>query len=478
VGRRAPPALALGVVLAVSSDLSAQAPEERFQFGGWARSSLERDLGGAGYDLAAPDPLEVPRDRLIAREQLHLRERYARGGSLEAVVSGLLDYDVFAPRGGLDVRTRFEAELREAWLGFYTRRADFRAGNQRVAWGQGDFFPVNDVVNARDIRDPLLTETELRYFPTFLLRADAAIGSGSLQVLVAPFFRADRYDVYGTNWAFIQPGTPAGYRGFLSTLAQAAGAAPEDAGRLLLSDEGLPEDDLSGLEAGGRVEWRAGRLNVAHYYHFGRHGTPDFQVDSALGGILDTVDWSTVGPEEVRALAALVAGSPAVRSEWPRRHHFGLGLATTASRFALRLDAAYEHEGLFYDHRLNGWRSPVVQAVGALELSSDDPGRALLVELFQQWLTRTPPADLLFSRRATTALGLLARRTWRERLEFELRAVAGVSPASYLLRPQVAWKKAALAVRLGVVLPGGEDLAYGGWFERNRSVYVMLKQSF
>jgi hypothetical protein len=56
--------------------------------------------------------------------------------------------------------------------------------------------------------------------------------------------------------------------------------------------------------------------------------------------------------------------------------------------------------------------------------------------------------------------------------------VLGVSPGSYLLRPQVAWKRDALTVRLGVVLLGGDDLSYGRWFRRNRSAYVMLKRSF
>jgi hypothetical protein len=477
---RRPPACALGLALLCARvpDVAAQDAEARFQFGGWLRTSLDASLTDAGYDPRAPDPREVPRDRLGGRQQLHLRQRYARGRSFEAALSGLLSYDVFAPLVERPARTRFEAELREAWLGFYTDHVDWRVGNQRVAWGHGDFFPVNDVLNARDIRDPVLIETELRYVPTFLLRADAVLGSGSLQVMVAPFFRADRYDVYGTNWSFVQIGAPPGYRGLLTALTRPGGLPSEDAGRLLLSDRGAPSDDLSGLEAGARLEWTRGRLTVSHYYHYGLHGTPDFEVGAGLGQALDATDWSAVTAGDVRDLAARIAASPAVRSEWPRRHHFGLGLTTTAGPLALRLDAAYEHEGLFYDRRLNGWRSPVVQAVAAVELSSTTPGRALLVEVLQQWLPRTPPADLLYAERATTALALLARHTWRERVELEMRAVVGAFPASYLLRPQVAWKKDALALRLGLVLPGGEDLAYGGWFGRNRSAYLMLKQSF
>ena len=394
------------------------------------------------------------------------------------MLSGLVSYDVFAPLARRPTRTRFGAELREAWLGFYKERVDLRVGNQRVAWGHGDAFPVNDVVNAREIRDPVLIETELRHVPTFLLRADAALGAGSLQVVVAPFFRPDRYDVYGTNWSFLQTGAPPGYRGFLTALTQPGGLPPEDAGRLLFPDRGAPSDDLSGLEGGLRLEWTRGRLTVSHYYHYGVHGTPDFAMDAGLGQALDATDWSAVSADDVRDLAARIGASPAVRSEWPRRHHLGLGLTTTAGALALRLDTAYEHEGLFYDQRFHGWRSPVVQAVAAVELSSADPGRALLVEVWQQWLQRTPSPGLLYANRATTALALLARRTWRERVELEMRAVVGASPASYVLRPQVAWKKDAFALRLGLVLPGGEERSYGDWFGRNRSAYLMLKRSF
>ena len=476
---RTAPASGLAVVLAAcAAGGFAQEAEDRFQFGGWVRSSLEVGLDGAGFDPRAPDPLEVPRDRLVARQQAHLRQRYARGRSFEVVLSGLVTHDTFAALRELPTRTRFETELREAWLGFYTERVDLRLGNQRVAWGQADAFPVNDVVNARDVRDPVLIETELRTVPTFVVRGDAAFGAASVQVVFAPFFRADRYDVYGTNWSFLSREAPPGYRGFLGAATRAGGLAPEDAGRLLLSDGRPPDDDLSGLEGGARLEWTHGRVTGSHYYHHGRHGTPDFQVDPALGQRLDAIDWRAVGTDAARALAASVATSGAVRASWPRRHHFGLGVSTTAGPLALRLDAAYQRDGLFYDRHLNGWRSPLVQAVAAVELSSTDPGRALLVEVFQHWLERRPPPDLLFAARASTAVAVLARHTWHDRLELEMRVVGGISPRSYVLRPQVAWKKDALALRLGAVLPGGEDLAYGGWFGRNQGVYLMLRRSF
>jgi hypothetical protein len=425
----------------------------------------------------------------VARQQLHLRERYARGKSFEVVVSGLLSYGLFesdAPRSepwllvnGRSARTAFDAELREAWVGLYSKRVDFRVGNQRVAWGHADGFTPNDVVNSRDLRDPVLSEMELRQQPTFMMRADATLGFGSLQVIAAPFFRPDRYDVYGPNWAFLQIGAPAGYRGLMTSLTQRAGLSIEEAGRVLLSDRGAPADNLSGIEAGVRFDWKIGRVDITHYYHQGFHGTPDFQVAPALGALLDATDWPAVTTEQLRALLVGIDSTSAATTSWPRRHHVGLGATTTAGRLVLRLDAAHEHPGLFYDRRFNGWRSPTTLAVLGVELGSGDPGKTLLVELFQQWIhDPLPPGGLLYNGRATTAFAVLPRWTWRDRVEIEPRAVVTLAPGSYLLRPQVAWKRDPFTLRVGAVLLGGADLSYGGWFRRNRSVYVMLKRAF
>jgi hypothetical protein len=150
-----------------------------------------------------------------------------------------------------------------------------------------------------------------------------------------------------------------------------------------------------------------------------------------------------------------------------------------AGPLLLRLDAAYEDEGLFYDAHLNGFRSPVFQGVLGVEVASGDPGRALLFELFHQRIHDALPAiGLLWSERRTTALSVLFRHTWRDRFELETRAAGGVSPGWYLVRPQLAWKRDALSLRVGVELIGGDDLAYGGWFGRNKSVYVMAKRAF
>src|SRR5262249_14399107 len=153
----------------------------------------------------------VPYDPLVARQQLYVHMRYARGRSFEAVASGLLAHTLFEepPAGpttsfngfnGQATHTNFESSARELYLGLFAQSADLRVGLQRIAWGRGDIISPNDVLNARDLRDPLLAETEALHIPTFAIRSDFDFGGGaSLQLVVQPFFEPDRIDVYGTN---------------------------------------------------------------------------------------------------------------------------------------------------------------------------------------------------------------------------------------------------------------------------------------
>src|SRR5262249_27030680 len=111
---------------------------------GWARASAIVGFYRTGAD-SPPDRSQVPHDEVVASQQLFLRLHYAYARSFEAVASGLLAFDVFeqdAPRAetfdlvnGAGSRTAFDASLREAYVGAFWRRFDFRLGQQRIAWG-------------------------------------------------------------------------------------------------------------------------------------------------------------------------------------------------------------------------------------------------------------------------------------------------------------------------------------------------------
>src|SRR5262249_43454876 len=110
---------------------------DRLQLVGWARSSMELGLKDQGYHLGAPDPYSVPYDPLIARQQLYVHMRYARGRWFEAVASGLVAHTLaeqptFTPTeafngfNGQSTLTTFETSVRELFVGLFAQSIDFR----------------------------------------------------------------------------------------------------------------------------------------------------------------------------------------------------------------------------------------------------------------------------------------------------------------------------------------------------------------
>jgi hypothetical protein len=459
---------------------TAASPAHSFQVSGWTRTSLEVTLPGESNGAAAPG-IGVPHDEVLARELLYVRTRYSHGRSFEATGAALLTFGLFQGgdfyKSNDALRRDARVEVREAYVGFSVKAFDIRAGIQRIAWGHGDIFSPNDVLNARDTRDPLLNETELKHVPTLALRGDVELPGGSLRLVGQPLFESDRYDVYGSNWAFVQAGAPAGFRGLLGALTAHPGPSRRRASDALLFEPPRPKA-LSGTQAGVRFDWHIGRFDVTHYYHYGFHGTPKFRVERFAVAALDAVDWANTPAVQIEALVLELNGAGAMGSAWERRQHVGLDVGTTAGPFVLRLDAAYQQPALFYDRTFNGWLSPAIETAVGLEYQTGTLGRTIVIEGRHRHILATlPEGGLLFAARDSVDAALLARWTWTG-VELETRGVAGLGPRSFVLRPQITLKNGGLGVSGGVAILGGEVPSYGGWYRRNRSVYLTLRKDF
>lgn len=476
-----------------SATLSADAaPVERIQVRGWARAQLAVALERTGPDPAAPNPFAVPRDRLVLREQLHLRSRYERADRFEVVVSALLGHSTYETDAPPDVpfygwngqssRTAFEASLREAYVGVFAPKLDFRLGQQRIAWGKGDAFAPNDVINPRDLRDPMLAETEILRIPTMAVRVDVDLDFAGLQFVWTPFFVPHRYDVYGSNWGLLQDDAPAQYKGLLNLTRSLNDGTLYEALAPLLAETQRPPDDLTNGSGGLRVTWTAGGVDVSHYVHYGSDGlpetrlAPEFQMELARANFAMPTE-TTLVP----FLEQLQKGIRPVLSSYPRRYHVGSDLETAIDRFVLRIDAAYDSQMVFT--RLDDFtsiRRPAVQAVAAVEYQPGELDRVVLVE---GWAMRLlSPADvpiLGFAPDGSAALAGLFRWTFlRERLEVEARAVLGLRPRSYALRPQLAWKKGAFQLRIGALLLGGDEGSTPDYYARNTGAYMITRFAF
>ncbi len=433
---------------------------------GWARSHT-----AIGLAKQSNDPLDPPYDRTTSRQQLYLSARYQRAKKFAATASGLLEWSLF------DHRSAFEATVRELYVGAFYNHVDLRIGNQRIPWGKGDAISPNDILNPRELRDPVLTDPELRRIPTFAARADLNSGNHALQLVVQPFFQPGRYDLYGSNWSEIQPSSPEPYRGFFRLLSQLFDPTLHDQVQQLFAQTSLPRTP----SAGARYTFTGHGLDASAYYHFGYGDTPVVTLDPDFAAAISQIDWANATPSTLSPVLDLLdAGKKPFTADFVRRHHVGVDGVTTVGSFAIKLDAAYETRRVFYRPDLVSFTSPSIQAVTSIEYQSGELGKLVLVEgIYQRILDPLPAEGLLGYQQDTAGVALVARWTVFDVIEGEVRAVAVAAPSSTVLQPQIAYKPRSgnLTLAIGGLLMRGEPTSVGDYYGRNDYVYGLFKYS-
>jgi hypothetical protein len=467
----------------------APAEPDRFELHGWARQSLEIGLSKRDPGSNDADPTALPYDQLTTKSQLFMRARYSHAHWFEADISGVVSYSVLeqAPErattafngfNGESARGVLEPALNELYIGFFMPHLDIRIGQQRVAWGNTDLASPNDVVNARDLRDPFVGESELQHIPTFMLRADLDLGFATVQGIVQPVYTPDRYDVYGSNWAGIQPDAPAWMRG-LANLARRSldPTLQESAQRLFLATR-YPKSDFTEPVLGARLSWSGSGVDVNTYYQYGFDG-PLVQIDPTFAANFASLDFNHAGLADLDPwLAAVDAGQHPLQSTYVRRHHLGLDVATALGPFAFRFDFAYESKRVFFQRDLTGWVTPTVGGVLSAEYQTADKDKLALLELVYLSLIDAPPAPLLIYDRNTVAVGADVRwPLWRS-LGFEVRGLAGINPQSYTVQPELNLKVDDWVLSGGALWLDGERYSLGQYFRRNVEGYAKLKLLF
>jgi len=463
--------------------------QERFELHGWARQSLEIGLSKQPSARGETEQTSVPDDQLVARSQLFLRARYSRARWFEANVSGAVSYSLLerAPSdsdttfngfNGESVRGVIEPQLYEAYVGLFSPRLDVRIGQQRLAWGNADFLSPNDVMNARDLRDPFLSEDELRHIPTLMLRADWDLGFATLQGVVEPGYTPDRYDVYGSNWAIVQPDAPRWARGLSNLAGRTLDPSLQEPAQRFLQATRYPKNDFTAPVLGARLFWSVAGLDVNYYYQYGFDG-PLVEMDPSFAASLAGVDWSSAGLADLQPwLAAIDAGKPPLSVSFIRRHHVGVDVAKTVGPVALRLDAAYQTKRVFLRRDVTGFVSPTLQCVLSAEYQTGDKDKLALLELAYTHLVDASATRLLIYDQDT--LGLVADVRWPLLgiLGFELRGLLGIRPRNAIVQPELNLKFQPWTISLGALWLGGEEDSLGHYFRRNLEAYAKVKLLF
>jgi hypothetical protein len=465
-------------------------PADRTQVAGWARESVEWPFAPGGYRLGSPSPFDVPHDRLVARTQVHVRASYRREGWFEATVSGALGYAIreqgpadstpFNGFNGQAANADSQVDLRELYLGFYWKQVDLRIGQQRVAWGKADLQSPNDVLNARDLRDPILTETELRHVPTPLIRLDADLGAVQVEIVGTPVFVPDVYDVYGTNWGPIQADAPAAVKGLFASVSPLVDPSKQNQFNALLHDTQLPASNWTAPSVGAKVSTSLAGIDLDAYYHYGYDPTPFVSVSPSFASFLAAESFEAFHPSDLTpVLQGLDAGVQPFSATYVRRHHVGFDETIAAGPLVLRIDAAYETQRVYYYAKFTSFSSPTVLAVASLEYQTGDLEKVVLVEGSYNRVVNSIDAPLLGYNPDSYSVAGTFRWPIAAGVAADVRGLVGIEPVSFALQPAFRWKaNDSVVLKVGAVLLGGEKESLGWYYRRNTSAFVQAKYSF
>lgn len=461
---------------------SSSTDQERFSASAWGTLELHGSLNDGS---SGPPEVSVPYDRAIGRARVFARVRYSRGRWFELSSSGFISYSYFLQ--GLSgrftqdwtqraTRASFEPRLGEFYLGFFSSNVDLRLGQQRVAWGRADAQSPNDVLNARDMRDPLSPETDVQQVPTPLARVDIDMIFATLQLVGTPIFVPDYFDLYGSNWAMIQPSSPVGFRGFFHQMTSLVDSSLLDRFNRLVQQTRLPGPNLGALSGGAKLAITAGDLDMNFYYHYGFDRTPRLSLAGAFADNLARSDFArTTVADFSPFFASIQNGYPPLSLEYLRRHHLGLDAGTVIGPLGVRIDAAYDSARVFFRTDLTGGVSRTVQVTASFEAQTGDVRKVFVLEGSVLHLLDID-GKWLFVERDTFSATALIRLPLARVFDIELRAFATFEPWSVILRPQLRWRASDhLNLELAGLWLTGEVRSNGNYFARNTELSVSAR---
>lgn len=465
----------------------APASDDRFELRGFTRATVAVGLGASDAPRGAPWAERVGYERAQAVHQSFLSVRYLRGSSFQTFVSGSLAYGARLDEGGAaqggagrELRAKnVEPILREAYVGWFGQNVDVRFGQQRIAWGNSEAFTPNDVLNARDLRERLVFDPELVNLPTPAARLDWEIGSLTLGVVAQPFFVPDRVSLYGDNWSLVQPGAPRAHR-------RVFGLTAGDEDRTPIVDTRPPKSIADGGSIGTSLKFHSPKVDASFYWHWGLDRSPFVYLDPALEARMESADQA--GLAAIAFEAAQRRGAFVV--QYYRRHHVGFDASTSAGPFVLRADAAFDSAATYFARdTLQSIAKPSAQAVVGIERITGNTKKAIAIEawymrLFGPEVPIVPALDqgnkgpLLFVENDNVSIAALVRWPIFDEIVFETRALLGVRPLSYTVRPEIGWETSNFTLRLGALVLDGETGSAGGWYGRNDTAYVTARYTF
>lgn len=486
MGRRdRTPALLLALVLLTSSGVAVAVTRTvpgtdiEIAAGGFVEGLGVIDTGGGPHQ--SPQATAALRiDAAVRRWAAHLELRGMAGGPFR---SG--EADVF------NLRHMFQnaspaLDFPEAYLTFREERLELRAGLQRFAFGKLDGIPPTDVVNPRDVHDPLLRDFEdakigvpsifASYFPADWNAID--LSQIRLDLAYIPLTVPPRLPLTRERWFPPTIGDPG--LGFPITLTTANDAPPVGFSTM-------------GIMARAAGTWRAVDWDVYHYT--GPETAPNATISAEV-----TSDLSQ--PQIPNAARAVL------HQEHATIHMTGFDASTTLGSATLRAESA------FFQNR--HYLRPAIDLVNDV-LGDSAASAAIIADLTAHQHATVPLGDLfvaadavewgvgidyylagflpllqinqtvlldhaprlLIGRPDTRLTGVVRKAFWDDRFELDVRNAYAFETGSWLALPRLAYTVSDnLRVRLGYLVVGGSRNSLIGQYKRNDEVVLEARFSF
>jgi hypothetical protein len=194
------------------------------------------------------------------------------------------------------VKYEYEGELREAYIYVPNEILNLRVGNQIVRWGYGELNKPSDVLNPTDFREGLFNDLETPLVPVFMAHVDRSFGPVNLSAVWIPFFRPNRTNMFGQDWAPMSAmygnqhyAALEGISGMYEMVGGLVSPLLEDRIQPIMMATHAPEESIENGQWGAKADISFAGIDLQLCYLYGWDKMPWFQVDQEFLGNVGTI---------------------------------------------------------------------------------------------------------------------------------------------------------------------------------------------
>lgn len=387
----------------------------------------------------------------------------------------------------------------EAYLDFFTSRADFRLGIQKFAWGRLDELSPVDMLNTDSMTNPFIEDENTRKIGTPSAKVNIYSDIVNLEVDWIPCWVPYRLPMSYERWfptVLIAPESIdiAGVGPFLP----ADITVPVNA---VYRDIDMPARTFENSEIGAKLSKTIAKWDVSAMYFRGYDTMPVFDMPTEL---TVQIDPQTMTP----AFSLDVELEPRVFTI----EMYGIDFSTTAGDFTFRGDAAFfkdrryirEIEGLISDYFTPDMLQSIISEVmkdpfNPHTFTLDPPviekknsaryglgfdyikgDTTITGQIVQEYIFNYDE-KLLFNKNGIDTMMTLSFKQMllSGRLEAALYGSYGIEYAQFLIKPSISYDITDnLKATLAALVFGGEKDSLLGQYSNNDEIYLKVKYSY